>query len=43
MAEQFNPLDPLGIFGAVKRDIDRIAGSAKLPVPPHSNPNPNRV
>jgi len=34
MAEQFNPLDPLGILGTVKRDVDRIAGSAKLPVPP---------
>jgi hypothetical protein len=34
MAERFNPLDPLGIFGRVKRDIDSIAGSAKLPVPP---------
>lgn len=32
--ERFNPLDPLGILGAVKHDIDRIAGSAKLPVPP---------
>ena len=40
MAERFNPLDPLGIFGVVKRDVDRIAGSAKLPVPPHSNPIP---
>lgn len=26
--ERFNPLDPLGIFGAVKKDIDRIAGNA---------------
>ena len=34
MAERFNPLDPLGIFGRVKKDVDRIAGSAKLPVPP---------
>ena len=25
MAEQFNPLDPLGIFGQVKKDVDRIA------------------
>jgi len=38
MAEQFNPLDPLGILGTVKRDIDRIAGSAKLPVPPRLRP-----
>ena len=34
MAERFNPIDPLGIFGRVKKDVDRIAGSAKLPVPP---------
>lgn len=34
MAEKFNPLDPLGIFGRVKKDVDRIAASAKLPVPP---------
>lgn len=34
MAERFNPLDPLGIFGRVKQDVDRIVGSAKLPVPP---------
>jgi len=25
MAEQFNPLDPLGIFGLVRKDVDRIA------------------
>ncbi|GAI96323.1 unnamed protein product [marine sediment metagenome] len=31
MAEQFNPLDPLGIFGLVKKDVDRIATQAKLP------------
>ena len=31
MAEQFNPLDPLGIFGRVKKDVDRIAAQAKLP------------
>jgi len=34
MEGRFNPLDPLGIFGRVKGDIDRIAESAKLPVPP---------
>ena len=34
MVERFNPLDPLGVFGRVKKDVDRIAGSAKLPVPP---------
>ncbi len=34
MEQRFNPLDPLGIFGRVKQDVDRIAGSAKLPVPP---------
>ena len=34
MVERFNPLDPLGIFGRVKEDVDRIAGSMKLPVPP---------
>jgi len=34
MEKGFNPLDPLGIFGRVKMDIDRIAGSAKLPAPP---------
>ena len=34
MEGRFNPLDPLGIFGRVKKDVDRIAGSAKLPVPP---------
>jgi len=32
--KRFNPLDPLGIFGRVKKDVDRIAESAKLPVPP---------
>jgi len=32
--EGINPLDPLGIFGRLKKDVDRIAGSAKLPVPP---------
>ena len=31
MAEQFNPLDPLGIFGRVKKDVDRIVSQAKLP------------
>ena len=30
MAEQFNPLDPLGIFGLIKKDVDRIATQAKL-------------
>jgi len=34
MEQRFNPLDPLGIFGRVKNDVDRIVGSAKLPVPP---------
>ena len=34
MVEQFNLLDPLGILGTVKRDVDRITGSVKLPVPP---------
>ena len=31
MAEQFNPLDPLGIFGQVKKDMDRIAAQAGNP------------
>lgn len=34
MVIRFNPFDPLGILGSVKHDVDRIAGSAKLPVPP---------
>lgn len=34
MTERFNPIDPLGIFERVKKDVDRIAGSAKLPIPP---------
>ena len=34
MAEQFNPLDPLGILGQVKKDVDRIASQAKLSPPP---------
>ena len=34
MVERFNPLDPLGIFGRVKQDIDRIASSTlNLPLP----------
>ena len=36
MAEQFNPLDPLGIFGQVKKDVDRIATQAKFPSLPRS-------
>ena len=36
MAEQFNPLDPLGIFGLVKKDMDRIAAQAKFPSRPRS-------
>jgi len=34
MEGRFNPLDPLGIFGRVKKDVDSLAGSLKLPVPP---------
>ena len=34
MERRFNPFDPLGILGAAKHDVDRIVGSAKLPVPP---------
>lgn len=34
MEGRFNPLDPLGIFGVVKRDVDRMAGSFRLPGPP---------
>jgi len=31
---RFNPLDPLGIFGAVKKDVDRIGSSViSLPLP----------
>jgi len=34
MEERFNPLDPLGIFGRVKKDVDRIASSTfSLPLP----------
>lgn len=36
MAERFNPLDPLGIFGLVKKDVDRIATQAKFPSRPRS-------
>ena len=36
MAEQFNPLDPLGIFGLVRKDVDRIAAQAKFPSRPRS-------
>ncbi|KKM79369.1 hypothetical protein LCGC14_1350630 [marine sediment metagenome] len=32
---RFNPLDPLGIWGTVKRDVDRMAGRLRLPAPPH--------
>lgn len=42
MAEQFNPLDPLGIFGLVKKDVDRIATQAKLPPLPGPPPLPAR-
>ncbi len=39
---RFNPLDPLGIFGAVRRDADRIAGGLGLPAPGTGNPgNPS--
>ncbi|KKM79368.1 hypothetical protein LCGC14_1350620 [marine sediment metagenome] len=36
MTEQgrFNPLDPLGILGAVRRDVDRLATGLGLPAPP---------
>lgn len=37
MEGRINPLDPLGIFGAVKRDVDRIGSSVisvPLPGPP---------
>lgn len=34
MEGRFNPLDPLGILGAVKRDVDRIGSSViSLPLP----------
>ena len=34
MAERFNPLDPLGILGVVKKDVDRIGSSViSLPLP----------
>jgi len=34
MEERFNPLDPLGIFGRVKKDVDRIGSSViSLPLP----------
>jgi len=26
MSQQFNPLDPLGVFGAVKKAVDRLPG-----------------
>ena len=42
MAERFNPFDPLGILGRVKKDVDRIAGSAKLPSPPGLSTKPLR-
>lgn len=31
MAERFNPLDPLGIFEPIKRDLDRAASEFRLP------------
>lgn len=31
MEGQFNPLDPLGIFRTVKRDVDRVVSSVPLP------------
>lgn len=34
MERRFNPFDPLGIFGTIRREVDRIAASAKLPTPP---------
>ncbi len=38
---RFNPLDPLAIFGAVRRDVDRLATGLGLPAPPGTgNPNP---
>lgn len=43
MAEQFNPLDPLGIFGLVKKDVDRIATQAKLPPLPGPPGIPRRT
>lgn len=34
MEQRFNPLDPLGIFGRVKKDVDRIGSSViSLPLP----------
>ena len=34
MEQRFNPLDPLGIFRRVKKDVDRIASSTfSLPLP----------
>jgi len=34
MEGRFNPLDPLGVFGAVKHDVDRIGSSViSLPLP----------
>lgn len=38
MERRFNPLDPLGIFGAVKREVDKVAGGLKLPPLPGSSP-----
>ncbi|KKM79367.1 hypothetical protein LCGC14_1350610 [marine sediment metagenome] len=47
MTEQgrFNPLDPVGILGAVRRDVDRLATGLGLPAPPGiGNPgNPGEV
>jgi len=42
MERRFNPLDPLGIFGVIKRDIDRVAGGKLPPAPgpPGSIGNP---
>ncbi|KKM79371.1 hypothetical protein LCGC14_1350650 [marine sediment metagenome] len=31
MVNQANPLDPLGIFGGVKNQVDQMAAQAKVP------------
>ena len=40
MAERFNPLDPLGIIGETKKQVDRFAARSGLPtLPGLSNSN----
>lgn len=43
MEGRFNPLDPLGILGAAKRDVDRIAGGLRLPDPPRLPTKPGKT